>query len=283
MNVELVRVETADGMFLDGALSLAGSSSNSADAPFDSVLLLHGVGSNFYQPRLLRQLAESYDAAGCWTLRGNTRGHDTIHTVATMQGAKRQGAALERVSECLLDIDAWLRLLADRGRQRVLLLGHSLGAIKAVYWAAARRESDTPVAGLAALSPPRLSAEAFGESAPYLESLQLAHSRVSAGKGDELIDVTFPFPMPISAATYVDKYGGERYNIVKLVGDLRVPTLFTYGERELSHGPFAGLPDRLQERCGDADIKVTVVDGADHSYTGCDAEVADAIARRFAM
>lgn len=288
MKVDLVRVETADGMRLDGALSFGDSSFHATQNlphgnPFDAVILLHGVGSNFYQPRLLQHLAEAYEAAGCWSLRVNTRGHDTIHTVGTTSGARRQGAALERVSDCLFDIDAWVKLLVERGRRNILLLGHSLGAIKAVYWAAMRSESHD-VAALAALSPPRLSAAAFGASpaaSEFLRSLEQAQRQVTTGNPEQLIEVTFPFPMPISAATYVDKYGGERYNIVELVGDIRVPTLFTYGEQELSHGPFVGLPETLNERRGDANSQVAVIDGADHSYSGCESAVLNGIGHRF--
>ncbi|MCA9178872.1 MAG: alpha/beta fold hydrolase [Planctomycetales bacterium] len=290
MKVELVRTRTADGMWLDGALSFAEANCsgqshiaapNAAVFPdFDAVILLHGVGSNFYQPRLLRDLAEAFDNAGVWTLRANTRGHDTLHTAATDQGGRIQGAAVEQVHDCLHDLDAWLAFLADRGRQRVLLLGHSLGAIKAVYYAAQRA-----VAALAAISPPRLSAAAFGESRQSrvcLDSLELARRQITAGQGQTLIEVRFPFPMQMSPETYVDKYGGERYNILDRVGELRCPTLFTYGELELAEGPFAGLPERLLEQGDRQCVSVEVVAGANHSYADRSEALFERIRARFA-
>ena len=70
MTVELVRARTTDGMSLDGALNEPPD-----DAPAiacDGALLLHGVGSNFYQPRLLQDLAEGLAARGVRSIRANT-------------------------------------------------------------------------------------------------------------------------------------------------------------------------------------------------------------------
>ena len=274
MKVELVRATSTDGVFLDGALSdgqTGGDWLPKTGAAFDSVLLLHGVGSNFYQPRLLLGLAESLDRAGLRTLRVNTRGHDGVHTAGTLSGGRRFGSALELVHECVHDIDAWLAFMERKGCERILLLGHSLGAIKSIYWAAKSQHSS--VAAVAALSPPRLSASAFeerGSQSGYFDSLARAQQQVEAGRGSDWIEVTFPFPMTMSANTYVDKYGGERYNILRLVGKRTSPTLITYGERELTGEAFAGLPEQLSSapESDSVPLRISVLPGADHSYSG---------------
>lgn len=273
VKVELVRATTTDGVFLDGAISDGQSGESglpNTSAAFDGVLLLHGVGSNFYQPRLLFALAESLDRAGLRTLRVNTRGHDGVHTAGTLAGGRRFGSALELVHECVHDIDAWLAFMEREGCQRILLLGHSLGAIKSVYWTA--KSSHPSVAAVAALSPPRLSAAAFagrGEESGYFDSLARAQQQIAAGRGEDWIEASFPFPMTMSANTYVDKYGGERYNILRLVAKCSAPTLFTYGEQELNKEAFRGLPEQLQASGGaEVVLDVVVLPGADHSYSG---------------
>src|SRR5439155_1672907 len=68
------------------------------------------------------------------------------------------------------------------------------------------------------------------------------------GKAEELFTSKFPFPLLITAAAYIDKYGpAERYNILKFTADLPFPAMFTYGSKELTHGgiAFAGMPDAL--------------------------------------
>ena len=77
--------------------------------------------------------------------------------------------------------------------KRILLVGHSLGAIKAVY--SESHEPNPSVVGLIAASPPRLSCQAFKnslESAPFFDSLSTAEQLVKGGRGDDLFLAKFP-------------------------------------------------------------------------------------------
>jgi pimeloyl-ACP methyl ester carboxylesterase len=177
------------------------------------------------------------------------------------------------VDESRHDVNAWLELLRERGFRRVLLVGHSLGAIKAVYTQA--HEPHPLVAGVLAMSPPRLSHRAFlqsRDSGVYFAALSQAEQLVAEGRGDELFLAKFPFPLMITGAGYIDKYGpGERYNITRFVHQLRVPALFTYGSTEVAEGggPFAGVPETLQKvKCETSTLDVGVVSGGDHFYVG---------------
>ena len=94
---------------------------------------------------------------------------------------------------------------------------------------------------------------------------------VKTGRGDELFTSKFPFPLLITAAGYIDKYGpAERYNILKFAADLPCPALFTYGSKELASGgiAFAGLPEALMALPNADRRSVAVIEGADHVYTG---------------
>jgi pimeloyl-ACP methyl ester carboxylesterase len=281
MHVELVRTLTPDGMRLDGAF-LAGH--EISRQPVDAALCLHGVGMNFYTSSTLEAVSPTLRKLGISVLLANTRGHDSLYTASVAMGRRRQGAAVEIVDECRLDIAGWCKYLAERGLQRILLVGHSLGAIKAVYSQA--HDPIISVAGLIAASPPRLSCQAFKNSlecAPYFDSLTAAEQLVQGGRGDELFLAKFPFPLLISATSYIDKYGpAERYNILDFAGRVAVPALFTYGSKELESGgiAFAGLPEalaQLPDKRGS--LTVEVIAGADHNYTGCGASLAATMSR----
>lgn len=281
MHAELVRALTPDGMRLDGAL-LAGDPVEAKSV--DAALCLHGVGMNFYTSSTLEAVAPALRKLGIAVLLANTRGHDSLYTASVAMGRRRQGAAAEIVDECRLDVAGWCKFLVERGLHRILLVGHSLGAIKAVYSQAHERAAS--VVGVIAASAPRLSCQAFKnslESAPFFESLTTAEQLVKAGRGDELFVAKFPFPLLISAASYIDKYGpAERYNILNFVGRVAVPALFTYGSKELDSGgiAFAGLPEalvKLPDKCGPLDVEV--IAGADHNYTGCGESLAGAMSK----
>lgn len=269
MLVELVRTQTSDGLRLDGALSKPSHTSN---LPVDAFILLHGVGGSFFGGSMFDALAKPLLDCGAAILRVNTRGYGAINMIPSTGRAIRGGAAYETVDHCRRDISAWMAFLGDRGFTRIGLLGHSLGAIKAVYHAA--HESDANLDCVIAASPPRLSSSAFQNgprSSDYFESMRSAKQHVEAGHPENLINAKFPFPLLISAAGYIDKYGDERYNLLKFVDQVSVPTLFTYGSIELDEGgvAFAGLPEAISNAvAGKPSVTSRTVAQADHFYSG---------------
>lgn len=278
MLVELVRTTTADGLRLDGALRPAGEGQVRKQP---TVIVLHGVGGNFYSSSTFEPLLPKLHAAGYPTLTVNTRGHDSVFGAQLGNVRKRLGAAYEMVDDCRLDIAAWIKFLVSRGQPRVILLGHSLGAIKAVYAQANDRHEN--VSAVIAISPPRLSYTAFmhaPESSVFFESMSTARELAKEGAEDELFTAKFPFPLLITAASYIDKYGpAERYNILEFLQQLRCPTLFTYGTKELAQGgiAFAGLPEAINKLPSHALREVTTIEGADHFYSGVQESLAERV------
>lgn len=268
MWVDLVRTTTPDAMRLDGALH---TSSAPAQA-FDLAICLHGVQSNFYSSSLIEGLVQPLLDCGISVLRVNTRGHDGV-TAATVADRRRwQGAAFEIVDECRHDVQGWLAWAQARGYQRVLLLGHSLGAIKCLYSAA--YEELPLVTGIAAISPPRLSYAYFREgfdNDKFFESLAAAESFVQQRKPDAIFQAKFPFPLFITASGYLDKYGPrERYNFVGFLPKVRQPVLMVYGTKELSgSAAFSGIREAIDALSLPAErMRLVTIDGADHVYSG---------------
>ncbi len=287
MLVELVRTKTSDGLRLDGSLALPAAKQTEPPVA-DAAILLHGVGGSFFGGAMFDPLSDRLLELGIAAVRVNTRGHGSINMIPSDGGATRGGAAFEVVDQCRYDINAWCDFLVGRGMSRVVLVGHSLGAIKAVY-SAAQAPHPNVVAVIAA-SPPRLSHSSFQvgpRSHDFFESLATAKQLVKEGRPEQLITATFPFPLLISAASYVDKYGDERYNILKFVSQLACPALFTYGSIELEQGgiAFAGLPDAIlqavsgAEEAGRFKPDIMTIADADHFYTGKYDELAGVVAK----
>jgi pimeloyl-ACP methyl ester carboxylesterase len=272
MHVELVRTATEDGLRLDGALRarLPGATHRLS---VDAVLCLPGVAGNFYTSSTFDGIVPQLRDLGLAVLTGNTRGHDSVFMANVGGVPKRLGAAYEIVDDCRYDVAAWLELLTLHGYERVVLLGHSLGAIKAVYSQAS--QAHPAVRAVIALSPPRLSYPLLvnsPESSLFSETLRGAEKLAAEGRGDELFLAKSPYPLLISAAAYLDKYGkADRYDLLNFAGKLSCPTLFTYGSRELKTGgsPFAGIVDTLHSLPGSPLREIATIDRADHFYTGC--------------
>jgi pimeloyl-ACP methyl ester carboxylesterase len=295
MIVDLVHTTTADGLRLFGALEApaAGSERTSTTRPpVDAMVCVHGAGSNFYASTLMEAIAARLVAEGIAALRVNTRGHDGISTTSGRTGPLRGGAAYEKVDDCRYDLAAWVALLASRGYERIGLLGHSLGGLKCVYTLAhaATHAASEPspldrVNCLLALSPPRLSNSAFRASShgpDFSAAFDEAQSLVDAGRGETLIESTFPLPYVVTAACYVDKYGPhERYDILRLLPAVKVPTLVGYGSEEVARNvAFAGMPEAIESLPPPNEHRrVAVIAGGDHFYAGVRGELLTRIER----
>ena len=268
---ELVKTTTRDGFQLDGAFQQP-DGQKAPETRVDGFCLIHGTGGNFYSSTLLGELSDRLLQLGCAVLRVNTRGHDGISTAVTAQGGKRQGAAYEIIDDCRHDLAAWAEWLRERVGPRIGLLGHSMGAVKALY-AAAHEPAAAPNV-LVAVSPPRLSYSAFcasSSAAQFLETYHQAEALVAAGKPAALMEVQTPLPYVITAAGYVEKYGpDERYNFLKFLPAVRCPTLITVGSKEVeTNMAFQGLPRELEAvRKIRKSILTEIISDADHFYTG---------------
>lgn len=283
--MQLVRFHTPDGIELHGALH---APAGNGDVAADAAIFLHGAGSNFYSSSLLAGVLPTLSNQHAAVLAMNTRGHDSISTLRTSQGGRRGGTAYEVVDECRHDVRGGVDFLVQQGHRKIALVGHSLGALKAIYSQA--HDAHENVSHIIAISPPRLSYAAFCRGPrreEFLATIATAQQHVDSGSGETLMEITIPLPLLITAAGYLDKYGpGERYNIAKFAQQVRQPALYMFGEKELSSGAaaFAGMDDEIRQlaESTSSPVDVAVISQADHFYTGCHEALADAISQRLA-
>ena len=117
-----------------------------------ALVWVHGLTSKFYAPTEIK-VGRGVVDAGYLVVSGNNRGHDFGSRVRRNDGdVVLGGGGWERFDESPRDLAAWISFAASLGFERVALLGHSLGALKVVYYQAQRQ--DPRVAGVVAASPP---------------------------------------------------------------------------------------------------------------------------------
>ncbi len=275
MNVDLVYVRTEDGLRLDGIWRKP-----SADAPSqlgaDVIILHHGVGGNFYGLGLFEEYTDALVDAGCAVLRVNNRGHHPVNR-GPVDGS-RYGAAYEIVEDCRYDWDAWLNFAQEAGYRRIALWGHSLGAVKSIYYMAT--EQDSRVKLVIASSPPRFSYSAYrgmDEWDAYKVQYDQAKKHVEAGHPEALMEVAHPSANLLTASVFLDKYGPEeKYDVVKLIPNVKVPLLVTIGSKEgVVRGAanslmgFSGLAGEVEKLSGESDhLTFAPIPEGDHFYTG---------------
>lgn len=266
---EIVSVVTQDKVKLDGFYSQCAEPKSIAMQSVDAAVIVHGLSGNFYQSRLLKHFAQELCKAGMGILLVNTRGHDYLNSTPRMGRATTMGAAMEIIDECRFDLTAWTDFLVQQGHQRILLLGHSLGAIKSLYCQA--HQPHLNVVGIAAFSATKLSYDSLLSSTGgdrFSHWLGVAQQMVSNGDGQQLLFVDFPFPTWMSADAYLNKYGdGDRYNWLSFMDRIDVPSLTVFGEIEINENPaFMAMADDLRH-INQPNFQVRIIANADHFYS----------------
>ena len=271
MNVDLVHVQTRDGVRLDGFLRTPTAPRQSRFG-IDVAICFHGVTGNFYQAGVFDEATDHLVEGGCAVLRVNNRGHDPISMPAyNSSGLSPLGAAYETVDDCRHDWDAWVEFAVDQGFQNIGLWGHSLGAVKSLYYIA--KEQDPRVRCIVAASPPRFSYELYSRAAEegpaFLQICQLAQQHVDAGQPDTLLQTAHPVPLLVAARVFLDKYGPDaRYDIIEHIPNLQVPTLLFIGTDETPRLAFADSPPEMRRLETKVDhFRFESIPGADHFYT----------------
>jgi pimeloyl-ACP methyl ester carboxylesterase len=268
---EIVWITTDDRIEHDGVVM------RPTGTPSGTVVVwMHGYTGRFSEPHQTR-IGRYLAGRGHLFISGNNRGHDFgARLGVTGEEFRIGGGWWECVSEAWLDIKAWLDFASTVfSPRRLVLAGHSYGAVK-VTWFQGERQ-DSRVAGLISASGP--------VRPPWPElggSLAVAQRMVADGHGLELL----PFgsrgrPETLSAQTLVDRgeslvdvYGMEDAD--SPVSKVRCPMLVILGTEE----PQIASPDdleRIKRNARLSNAETSLIEGADHWYRGREQAVAEAI------
>ena len=276
MLADMVNVVTHDGIGLSGAYF--GPADVGRTTSVDAVLFFHGDCGNFYGSLYLG-LGQRMAERGTAFLTGNRRGHD--HVSSGARGGPLAGYAFESVDDSRADFCAWLELLRERGHRRIVIGGHSGGAVRAIY--AQAKERFDNVVGVMAVSPGEYNHEGIialhGED--FLEPFRLAEQRVSEGRQSELLRPGVPWGSTWSAGAYVDCFNqDDRYSVTTHAVKTDCPTLFIFGAKECERGgpeelPVVGAAQRSLNGAGYSHVQVKTIDGANHGYLGQERELSE--------
>ncbi|PYN79667.1 MAG: hypothetical protein DMD96_17205 [Candidatus Rokuibacteriota bacterium] len=276
--VSLVRVETRDGVFLDGVVAEPRRRRHTA------LIWVHGLGSVFSSAQpLIRELSRRLNTAGIGYFKLNNRGHDVV----AGRGKRLAGAAFERFGQSVEDIRAMVTFARQRGYRRVMLAGHSTGANKVLHYAA--RARDRRVSGIILLGPiSDVAAEAKRLGWRELRRRVAAAERIVRRDPQGLVPRAWGY---WSARRYISLYRpgededvfpyyrpGARWTALRSV---RLPIAAIVGSRdEFLDRPAQEVIDAFARHASGArSFTGAVVQGARHGFQSRERELADLIVR----
>ncbi|MCC7371285.1 MAG: alpha/beta fold hydrolase [Chloroflexi bacterium] len=267
---EIVYTETGDGFVLEGVALRP----LSAPKPL-AVIWVHGLTGRFYA-RTQMLVSRRLVADGYTVVSGNNRGHDFGARISRTSGEPvLAGGGWELFDESPQDVDAWVTFAAGLGFERIVVIGHSLGALKAAHYQATRQ--DARVAGLVAASPPIQATRVD----PRL--VALARQMVAEGRGRDLLPwgSSRAGAGTHSATTFLNRVqtGLDQYGLDTAdpaIGQIRCPILALFGTVQ-DTGDEQDLAMIRRNAQAAASIDTVMIDGADHVYTGREAAVGQVI------
>ncbi len=270
-----------DGILLDGVLTRPAE-----EAPKDvAFVFIHGspISANLpFTSNIGRALAGHRYAF----VAANTRGHDIGSWLFRKDDRLMLGGAWwELFDESPRDLAGWVGFTVDvQGFQGAVLVGHSFGAFKAVYYQAERQ--DPRVLGVVAAAPV-MRPHAWGSARrPTPERTELAERLVSEGRHLDLLPWD-EYGAPhgtVSAQTYLswvradnlDLFGQHTPN--PAVSKIRCPLYACYGTNDEDTGTEADLEMIRKNATVAASVETWMFEGAGHGFTGHEGELAAALA-----
>lgn len=261
IETELVRLEAADGVKLDGVLRQPKTVRGKT-----GIIMVHGYSGNFYSG-VMAFLPEALAHHGFATLAINMRDHD-------------RGPKKNRFEENRQDIAAAVDEMARRGYTSLILHGHSMGTNRVLYYQAVTQ--DRRIVGVILTGPPgnllQWNIRMFGSKAAT-RVLRQAQNLVKNGKGDQwmLVDLG-PLGKALYTANHLVSLRGPDTlsDPFKNITRITQPVLIIHGLSDRLADP--EVTDRLRNSAA-SNVRATAVKipGADHSFRNCRKELVEII------
>ena len=274
----LVRFPTRDDLELAGLLFEPKRTSKRV------AIFIHGMGGSF-ESRRTNILARAFTKRGIAWFAFNNRGSYVIR--------RGGGMGMEKIRDCVYDLDAAIGELRRRGYRDVTLIGHSTGANKiAVYNAYTRRNLATRYILLGGGDDTGLSFFYLG-ARRFHSALAKARVMIKAGRGDELAPRAYA-PWVTSWRAFHDMSNPDGdYNVFPFLEimrgirlskrprfrhlrTIRKPTLVLYGDRdEFCFDDVSGCVAILADAVGArTNFEIATLADADHGFHGHEEELA---------
>jgi pimeloyl-ACP methyl ester carboxylesterase len=233
------------------------------------LVLVHGMGGNFYRSRFRKELLLQSASTSFDTLAFSNRGSDA-------------DVASERFRDCLADLDAALRWARGQGYRQFVLMGHSTGCQKVTYYQALRNRRDVEAVVLGAIGDDMAISKRTLKR-KYKGWIHHARRLVARGKGHHILP---PECLSFSAARFLScadprQREAQLFNFEGRLAHfrrLRCPTLVVMGsDEEHACMPVPEMIRRLERATKSIAFDSLVIPGGDHGFHGKEHVTAKAV------
>ncbi|MEK6860892.1 MAG: alpha/beta hydrolase [Nanoarchaeota archaeon] len=275
---ELIEFFTEDGLQLHGFLM----SKNNRKA----ILFIHGMGGNFYR-NIAIKMSRIFLNGGFDLFSTNTRGHDEVSKFLIKRRKKLKsviiGASFEKFEDSVYDIKSAINILNSMKYRQIILVGHSTGCQKAIYYIYKTR--DIRIKATILLAPAddyNLQKEWFGRLFRSLN--KKAKILIKKRKGNKLLfdmlkerDVLWS-AQRFNSVTDLNRVESRLFNYegkLREFKKIKIPILVIWGEKE-QHAilPIKKYVEILKNNTSSKKFGSLIIKNADHGFRSYENQVA---------
>lgn len=196
--------------FTEDGLRLQGNHWESTGNKDICVICVHGMSGNIIENYFAVVLGETLSKDKIGFIYGHNRGYNHINDIKTKEKTdegyktKRIGVTYERFEECIFDIDLWISEAKRLGYKKIILMGHSLGCNKVIYYFSNKKPSNV-ISVILASSPDMVGLLKSPKYQPnYEKLLNEAKENVKKGQPRKILSSLLWDWYHLSSQTFLD-------------------------------------------------------------------------------
>ena len=213
----------------------------------------------------------------------HNRGHSIENDIVMKDGSfKRCGCMYEIFEDCIYDIDLAIQTAKDKGYKRIILLGHSYGCNKVIYYYYKKHPN---ILGIILASAPDMIGSHLLLEPDYKELLAEAKKNIDNNEPTKLLHKMIEDYMHMSSLTYYNWYN-ENSNLDNLpvisnkehwkqFETIDVPILTFSGSNEEDYYQHLDLLKDKALNCKNFEYKI--IENTGHTYKNKEKEIANLI------
>lgn len=213
----------------------------------------------------------------------HNRGHSIENDIVMKDGSfKRCGCMYEIFEDCIYDIDLAIKTAKEKGYKRIILLGHSYGCNKVIYY---YYKKHPDILGIILASAPDMIGSHILEQSDYNDLLNEAKNNIDNGEPTKLLHKMIEDYMYMSSQTYYNWFNKEsNLNNLPVINNdnhwnqfesIDVPVFTFSGSSEEEYYLKLDLLRDKAINCNNFEYKI--VDNTGHTYKNKEKEIADLI------
>ena len=213
----------------------------------------------------------------------HNRGHSIENDIQMRDGSyTRCGCMYEIFEDCILDIDLAINKAKELGYKRFILMGHSYGCNKLIYYYYKKRPN---ILGLILASAPDMVGLQLYRQKDYKKLLKEAKENIDNGNSTKLLSNLFEEYMYISSQTYYNWFNkNSNLDNLPIMGNsenwyqfesIKVPILTFSGSNETENYLHLDLLKEKAKNCNDFEYKI--INNTNHFYSNKEEQIGNII------